>query len=158
MSATHNGMALSAVHVDALRLLCPDGQIELRALSQEKRMSVRRFNDHAEALRWAEQQIPAKAVYVLMTRSILRAAKGGFVADDDKLKEFRENNIRLTQQVEALTKERDDFKTRFEGLDPASVGPTSLGWRNWIRRSRSSVSPHSKLNSPMPGAAWTPPC
>jgi hypothetical protein len=41
--------------------------------------------------------------------------------DDDKLKEFRENNIRLTQQLEALTKERDDLKASFEGLDAKSV-------------------------------------
>jgi hypothetical protein len=38
------------------------------------------------------------------------------VADDEKLKEFRETNIRLTKERDDLTKERDALKTEVDGL------------------------------------------
>lgn len=44
------------------------------------------------------------------------------MADDPtKLNEFRENNVRLTNENATLKKEIDDLKARFDGIDPAAV-------------------------------------
>jgi hypothetical protein len=43
------------------------------------------------------------------------------MADDPKLAEFRENNIKLTKENEELTKRVAELTTRYDGIDPDAV-------------------------------------
>jgi hypothetical protein len=43
------------------------------------------------------------------------------MAEDPKVTEFRETNTRLIKEKEVLTKENEEFKKKFEGIDPDVV-------------------------------------
>jgi putative DNA primase/helicase len=51
---------------DTLDLLCPGAPAEIRVLTQERKMLVRRFSDHAEAALWGLSFPDARGVYVVM--------------------------------------------------------------------------------------------
>lgn len=118
--------ACQAHHPSTLDLLCPGAPVELRILTD--RMSVRRFDRHADALSWVERSPSARATYVVLNPYDSSRIKGVAV-DDASITRRRWLLIDVDSTRPADTNATEqELRTALAVVRSIALHLDSLGW------------------------------